>query len=363
MTSICGPLTQSSDEETHFRTPASIVSSGCVVQTCTLTLAKPTRPGVLIVSKMRSRTSRSDADSFGKPSSAANAAATASSSDARPTLVPVVAVADPQRICAACKSVDQMEVASAHEIVCTNCGVSVDASLMADVHYQYGYRSMADTNLSTWTRVSTSNKNASKRALVEAIQQRNVDCSNLGTNGANIQTPTVLKCPNSTGYKRVSHFMERLAQLQGQERVVYPDGLVEALRTQIQRLRIQPVHLSPQTVRFLLKKLRKPQFFENCNSLANLLGGFQLPKLNDELKEKLRTMFLVIQNPFEECSPPGRKNFLSYNFVLRKFLEILEQDHLLAFFPPLKSRDKNVEQELVWQRMCEKLDWPYYPTS
>lgn len=258
-----------------------------------------------------------------------------------------------------------MEVASAHELACTKCGRSVDASLMPDVQYQYGVRSSADVSQTTWSRIPASNTNVSKRALVAAIQLKNgngtTDINALLTPDA--ENSSVVRCPSSTGYKRVSHFMERLAQLQGQERVIYPDGLIDALRTQIRRLRIEDEHITPQTVRFLLKKLRKPQYFENCNSLANLLGGFRLPKLGEDLKGKLRTMFLVIQGPFEECSPPGRKNFLSYNFVLRKFLEILEQDHLLTFFPPLKSRDKNVEQELVWQRMCEKLNWPYYQTT
>lgn len=361
-----------------FRTPASIVASKDGqrpdklppqhrIDVKVLHLGKPTRPGVLLVSKMRNRVANLSASYMkGRQHRAPNATSETTPTELTDTTAASSAAAplpaqtdDPRRICKGCRSMDCMEVASAHEIVCKKCGMSVDASLMADVHFQYGLRSTSDQAQNNWTRIPTSCSGVAKHLLVSTIQQG--ACGNNHSSSATGGDAT--RCPSSTGYKRVSHFMERLAQLQGQERVAYPEGLIEALRSQLARLRIQPEQITPQTVRFLLKKLRKPQYFENCNALANLLGKFQLPKLADELRDKLRTMFLVIQSPFEECSPPGRKNFLSYNFVLRKFLEIIEQDHLLAFFPPLKSRDKNVEQELVWQRMCSKLGWPYYPTT
>ena len=358
-----------------FRTPASI-SSGLdngqnnrelvPVRVLNLELSKPTRPGVLVVSKMRNRTARSSASTTASGASTPGGSLTNlknASYNVDGTENPAetkngnasLCVSNPPetktlRVCAQCNSVDCMEVASAHEIVCTKCGASVDASMMADVHMSYGIRSMVDNNQSSWVRNNGTNAAASQQNYATAI---GID----GDSKLGVYLPQA-----STGYKRISHFMERLAQLQGRERITYPEDLMTALRTQITMLRLDAQQITPQIVRFLLKKLRKPQFFENCNSLANVLGGFELPVLSDELRDKLRVMFLMIQQPFDECSPPGRKNFLSYNFIVRKFLEILEQDHLLSFFPSLKSRDKNVEQELVWQHMCKKLNWPYYPT-
>ena len=338
-----------------IRTPASIAGQ-CSTVTRNLTLRAPTRPGVITVSKMRSRLQRSPQKSQQPQQDQNNSE-------------PPRKVADPQRVCPVCHAEGDMELASSHEIVCRTCGASVDGRLMPELQEAFRLGPPMDGTHTTWTRIPTALTTTQHRAaIVSAIQQLpdRTDVTTESTTGqtSNINFTVAVRQPGSTtGYKRVSHFMERLSQLQGIEQVSFPDELVDALRVQMNRLRITPNVLAPHVVRLLLKKLRRPEYFENSNSLAHMLGGFKLPTLSEDLKDKLKNMFLIIQDPFERFSPAGRKNFLSYNFVLRKFLEILEQDHLLQFFPPLKSRDKNVEQEMIWQRMCDHLAWPYYSTS
>ena len=55
--------------------------------------------------------------------------------------------------------------------------------------------------------------------------------------------------------------------------------------------------------------------------------------LIEETEEKLRVMFKEIQGPFAKVCPKGRKNFLSYSYVLHKFAELLELDDFLMCFP------------------------------
>ena len=43
-------------------------------------------------------------------------------------------------------------------------------------------------------------------------------------------------------------------------------------------------------------------------------------------------MFKEIQIPFLNNRPEGRKNFLSYSYVLHKFCQLLELDNLLVNF-------------------------------
>ena len=46
--------------------------------------------------------------------------------------------------------------------------------------------------------------------------------------------------------------------------------------------------------------------------------------MSRETEEELRRMFKEIQIPFAKFCPKDRKNFLSYSYVLHKFVELLE---------------------------------------
>jgi len=70
-------------------------------------------------------------------------------------------------------------------------------------------------------------------------------------------------------------------------------------------------------------------------------------------------MFRQIQGPFLKYSPKNRKNFLSYSYVLHKFLEILGEDQYIMYFPLLKSREKLHQQEQIWEKICEDLNWQF----
>ena len=73
-------------------------------------------------------------------------------------------------------------------------------------------------------------------------------------------------------------------------------------------------------------------------------------------------MFKEIQGPFMKVWPKERKNFLSYSYVLHKFCELLELDHLLEYFPLLKSREKLHQQDVIWKCICQELQWEFIPS-
>ena len=76
-------------------------------------------------------------------------------------------------------------------------------------------------------------------------------------------------------------------------------------------------------------------------------------------------MFKQIQTPFETLRPdiiPKRKNFLSYNYIMYKFFELLELDEYLDCFQLLKSRNKLYQQDIIWKHICAELKWQYIPS-
>ena len=73
----------------------------------------------------------------------------------------------------------------------------------------------------------------------------------------------------------------------------------------------------------------------------------------------MKLMFKETQEPFAQICPKNRTNFLSYAYVIRKFLEILEQYEFIEYFPLLKSKEKLYQQDLIWKDICTKLKWKY----
>jgi|TARA_B110000977_G_C10975312_1_gene453969 hypothetical protein len=117
--------------------------------------------------------------------------------------------------------------------------------------------------------------------------------------------------------------------------------------------------LNYEKIRGILKKNKINKYYEHIPYILNRITGRSTPQLTPELENKLRDMFREIQGPFIKHSPKNRKNFLSYSYVLHKFLEILDEDEYIKFFPLLKSREKLYQQELIWEKICKELGWQF----
>ena len=81
--------------------------------------------------------------------------------------------------------------------------------------------------------------------------------------------------------------------------------------------------------------------------------------MSRELEDKLRLMFKEIQIPFAKACPSDRKNFLNYNYIIHKFVELLELDDFIDCFPLLKSREKLYQQDQIWKKICDELQWEF----
>jgi len=167
----------------------------------------------------------------------------------------------------------------------------------------------------------------------------------------------------SYSYKRENHFNEWISQFQAQETTTIPPEVIQQLRTEFKKMKIQKLNeITHAKVRSLLKKLRLNKYYEHVPYIANSLNGIQPPKLSHALEERLRMMFKEIQEPFDKHCPEDRKNFLSYSYVLYKFCELLGEDEFLQCFPLLKSKEKLYQQDVIWKSICKDLKWEFIST-
>tara|TARA_B100000405_G_scaffold51748_2_gene34375 strand:+ start:5633 stop:6577 length:945 start_codon:yes stop_codon:yes gene_type:complete len=164
-------------------------------------------------------------------------------------------------------------------------------------------------------------------------------------------------------YKRENHFNEWLSQFQAQETTNIPKEVIDQLRNELKKIKIKVVtEITHARVRSLLKKLKLNKYYEHVPYITNILSGISPPKMPQELEERLRIMFKDIQKPFDNNCPTERKNFLSYSYVLYKFCELLSEDKYLKYFPLLKSKEKLYQQDVIWKKICNDLQWEYIPT-
>ena len=161
-------------------------------------------------------------------------------------------------------------------------------------------------------------------------------------------------------YKRINHFNEWLAQFQAKESTDIPETVYDQILMEIKKERIENMaNLKPPKLRNLLKKLKLNKYYEHVPHIMNRLNGIPAPVMNRETEEILRSMFKEIQNPFMKYCPKDRKNFLSYSYVLHKFVQLLNMDEFLVCFPLLKSREKLHQQDIIWKQICDDLNWEF----
>jgi len=164
-------------------------------------------------------------------------------------------------------------------------------------------------------------------------------------------------------YKRINHFNEWLAQFQAKEKTELPEDIFTDINAELKKnFSINIEELNYRQVREILKKLKYNKYYEHIPHIISIISGKKAPVLDRKKEEILRSLFKEIQIPFINNCPPSRKNFLSYSYVLHKFCELLEYDHLLEFFPLLKSREKLYQQDIIWEKICKDLKWQFIPS-
>jgi hypothetical protein len=111
----------------------------------------------------------------------------------------------------------------------------------------------------------------------------------------------------------------------------------------------------------ILKKLGFNKHYEHIAFIKNKLG-IKPPVFTPELEDTLCNLFMEIQAPYAKTCPDYRVNFLNYYYVLFKFCELLGETQYLNEIPLLKDREKLIEQDETWKKMCIELNWEFIPT-
>jgi hypothetical protein len=162
-------------------------------------------------------------------------------------------------------------------------------------------------------------------------------------------------------YKRINHFREILAQFQAKESTQIPDEIIKNIQKQIKKERINVATITNKKAKEILKKFGYNKYYEHIPFIKDKLG-IKPPIMSPELEDKLCSLFMEIQRPYAKYCPDDRVNFLNYYYTIYKLCELLDETEFLPYFPMLKDREKQIEQDEIWKKICKELNWEFVPT-
>lgn len=205
--------------------------------------------------------------------------------------------------------------------------------------------------------------------IFDSVTSTNV-CEECGNSVNVIMNETVNATFGQTGivqtkyaYKRINHFNEWLNTFQAKETTLIEEHVVDTIRQEFKKNRYtEPEDVTTQRVREYLKLNKFNKFYEHSSQIASVISGIPAVSISKIQEHRLRTMFQIIQKPFETVCPKDRKNFPSYAFILHKFCELLSYDDIIHMFPLLKSREKLFQLDNIWKDICLDLKWEFIPS-
>ena len=166
---------------------------------------------------------------------------------------------------------------------------------------------------------------------------------------------------NYFSYKKITHFKEWIEQCQGNERTVIPKKVFDDIFDKIEEEMIEDTRkIDQKKMRQILQECGHNKYYEHIPYILKQLNGAEPPDIPTEVEERLEQMFKETQIAFKKCCPTKRKNFISYSYTLHKCIELIgTHDHLLPYFPLLKSPQKLRNMDNVWENICNYLNWEF----
>ena len=171
-------------------------------------------------------------------------------------------------------------------------------------------------------------------------------------------------------YQKLTHLEDWLRRFQAKEHKDIPQEILDKVILEAHKARITDLNnLTEEKVKKYLKKLELNDYYDNIINIINRINKRPCFTLTPDIEDKIKKMFNQIQEPFEKYKGTGRKNMLSYSYILHKFFLILELPEFAKYFFLLKSTDKLRQQDETFKKIVDEMvkidpttNWKFYPS-
>lgn len=171
-------------------------------------------------------------------------------------------------------------------------------------------------------------------------------------------------------YDKMTHLDEWLRRFQAKEHKAVPQEILDIVLMEAKKERITNLNnLTEEKVKKYLKKRDLNAYYDNVIAIINRINNRPPFVLTPEIEHKIKEMFQQIQGPFEKYKASGRKNMLSYSYLLHQFFLILGLPEFSKYFFLLKSPEKLRQQDETFKKIVDEMakkdktiNWKFYPT-
>lgn len=148
-------------------------------------------------------------------------------------------------------------------------------------------------------------------------------------------------------YKRMSHFLKNVYSIRVKKHVMIPNTIIRFIKRKCKTL-------TPNNIRNLLKVSRLQKYIPYVNQIYVSISKTTLPHLMEQEINKMIYWFRQIDNSYNDHGK-SRVNFFNYNFLIIKLLEKLNRHDCIAFYKPLKNRNRYEYQDKLYNEITKDL--------
>ena len=148
-----------------------------------------------------------------------------------------------------------------------------------------------------------------------------------------------------------------MANIQGKESVKVSEEVINTIIREIvhEKMENSLEKLTEADIKRYLKKHRKLRYYDHATQILYRITNKPPLQMTPKMEEKLKIMFLQIQEPFEIFKGKNRSNFFSYSYIIYKFCQLLEYNEFLPKLKLYKDRLKLYEHDKIWEKICAHL--------
>lgn len=164
-------------------------------------------------------------------------------------------------------------------------------------------------------------------------------------------------------YVRKVYFKNVLRAALGMDGPCVPHALLHRLRV---HLGVRALHATANDVRALMRKLRITGMFKAVPQIVHALrdDGTPFPTLTHVEKDSLGKMFDVVQEIFFQFRTRGRKNLISYHYLLEKLLKLIRRyDDFAPYLGVIRTPSKQRFADAMWEKVSAEARWSLRPTQ
>ena len=151
-------------------------------------------------------------------------------------------------------------------------------------------------------------------------------------------------------YKRIIHLKKILNQMNGKNTMKIPNTIITDIRN---RMKLQKIELLNYDLLYdILQKLKLKKYFYQINHILSIFN-VKIDVMDYVLIDSICHIFTLLQGPFNKYRVNTRSNFFSYNFIIYKILEYLNETTFIKKIPKLKNVEKERKQNELFN-LCIK---------